>query len=1564
MKERGSGRGSESRDQRDRAIRADCRKAIQAIREHTDLRTRELPIEKHEAAMMGALEKYHAILVQAETGAGKSLDLAAMVLRSPELQKIGRIAMTQPRRDAAQAVAVGIAARHDLNFGDDVCFTTSEFRGNTQDTKIAVQTTGVLMNAFRKDPLLTSYDCVIIDEAHERDIDIDICLALLKKANQQRRLANKEPLYTVIASATIDTQKFANYIEVPDDGVFSVKGRMYPIADNFIENRRPSKRDEYDPRSHDPYREEESEVNYIQAAAEQVVNILQSTETGDILVFMPGLRSINSAMGQISSRAPRGVEVLRLHGSDRMEDRSSVLAGSETGRRRVIVSTNIAETSLTVPNIMYVVDSCRKNEMTYNSETGVHVLEDVLATRAECMQRRGRAGRINYGEYYPMLSEEQFDQLEKFPTPEIRRAEMSSVVLRLLHLGFTDIENFDFIDKPKPEAIAEALYLLEGLGLINNRTSRQLTERGEAASRLPLEPRLATMVIAAQEKGCVDEVVHIAAMTSEINSIIYIRPSREFVQDVFYILQNQLPQRIEGVLRDQAVFQNRSTPEEKRQWQRHEDLLSVLRTVSSEQSPQQSNFDSLDQTIAPVGPTLRDAERVSAAIIEYRQAALIQPESQHSDWMSLLDIVYAYKNADHRDEFAIYNGLDPNALEKVLENSKRIMKELGRFNVDISSSYKGADLLERITECVLTGYAPDHVIRQTGGRHDIEYERIDRKDNNVRIARGSRAGAKLPQLAVTLSMQEGPGQKRIGRRNEIVRFRYAAGIHPVTAAALRRAVPNRIHAKSRPGGLSENGQLLQYTSYSFVARDGSLVPLDIEAAPATTAVIVADIMKTDTWNSAFRIPNDEELFCVEANKKIVQELDLLLSLWHFGHALPTTALDFPNSSMPRNVELEEWYVAQVTGKATVAELTDVPPDFYRIPMDRYIDHTIKQKINEYFPTALKKTAFSPRIEYDFSFPEGWTELQPQATIHFGLPYEPSREEKVQFCQLTEQDIRAQLASQTLVPIDNWTLRFVVKGEQFYYYHSMDDTGDSSGPRTLEELQAIYYNADVQKQWRQEASSSVVPPQLPPDFVRSWSEESLIQLIQRNNSPQVYGIDLRNEQLIKYPSIHLMADGYVRLYVRYYPTAAEAANENTKTIEAFRQMVSEFTGVDMPVSPIVIPPPSVPQPVVPMQQPEPVARAVEPKAVPTPPTVNPFAALLGRDSPRPTTTDKTPSQPTPPPPQEEINTALQLEVDRLLPFAEQVVKGNRFDRRALDWARENRDRNPQVAIDSLTKLIAEARDSALVVASRRGESMAEVHARFDEFLKKPAVRPTTADKKPSQSPKPTLPPLTIPATPVNDRSLEALATRFSRGSRDSGPEDPMQPTPDAAAVRVVPTEAAPTEPATEQERAQLTEQLKYVEGLVGIMRSFGKPRTLGEKDRPDAAWKAHKKIHDLFEANKEILAEARLLLREPKARAVTIQGKITDLQVKFTKGLSNTLPDLEKGWDLERFSTARQFITNQLENSSDLKEYIQADMITEVDARVKCWELFTKSSVDIVAGRTDGAAIFQEFINGI
>ena len=447
-----------------------------------------LPIADRRAEILQAIRDNPVVIIAGETGSGKTTQLPKMCLEAGCGLR-GKIAVTQPRRVAALSIAHRIAEELELEYGRHIGCKI-RFRDQTSpETFIKVMTDGMLLSETQSDRDLSEYDVIVVDEAHERSLNIDFLIGYLRLLRQRR-----PELKIVITSATIDTETFSKAFD--DAPIIEVSGRMYPVEVRY--------------KPLDEGRQDSGDCTYIDAATDAVDELLRASHQGDILVFMPSERDIHETRDQIERRHYPQTEILPLFGRLSTAEQQRVFAQKD--QRRVVIATNIAETSLTIPNIRYVVDTGLARVSRYNPRTHTQRLPIEAIAQSSAEQRKGRCGRVADGTCIRLYDEKDFLTRPEFAQPEIQRANLAEVILRMIDLNLGDIERFPFIDPPQKGAIAGGFQLLHALGAIDN--NKQLTDRGRDMARLPIDPTVSRMILQARDEHALSEVLIIAAAIS------------------------------------------------------------------------------------------------------------------------------------------------------------------------------------------------------------------------------------------------------------------------------------------------------------------------------------------------------------------------------------------------------------------------------------------------------------------------------------------------------------------------------------------------------------------------------------------------------------------------------------------------------------------------------------------------------------------------------------------------------------------------------------------------------------------------------------------------------------------------------------------------------------------------------------------------------------------------------------------------------------------------------------------------------------------------------------------
>jgi ATP-dependent helicase HrpA len=454
----------------------------------------ELPVSGKRAEIAEALQKHQVIIVCGETGSGKTTQLPKICLELGRGQK-GLIGHTQPRRIAASSTAKRIAQELNSPLGEHVGFKVRFTDTLSKGASVKLMTDGILLAETQTDPLLRQYDTIIIDEAHERSLNIDFLLGYLKQLLPKRR-----DLKIIITSATIDAQRFANHFadtrgaEPKPAPVIEVSGRLYPVEVRY----RPVQDSEKD------------KDRDLMTAITDAVDELCRIGSGDVLVFLPGEREIRDAAEALRKHHPPHVEILPLFARLSAQEQERVF--KTLNARRIVLATNVAETSLTVPGIRFVVDTGLARVKRYSYRNKVEQLQIEAIAQSAANQRAGRCGRVAAGVCIRLFDEQEFNQRDKFTEPEILRSSLAAVILRMKSLRLTDVETFPFIEPPMGRAIADGYQLLQELGAMDD--ANQLTAVGRQLAKLPLDPRVGRMILAARDNQALSEVLIIAAALS------------------------------------------------------------------------------------------------------------------------------------------------------------------------------------------------------------------------------------------------------------------------------------------------------------------------------------------------------------------------------------------------------------------------------------------------------------------------------------------------------------------------------------------------------------------------------------------------------------------------------------------------------------------------------------------------------------------------------------------------------------------------------------------------------------------------------------------------------------------------------------------------------------------------------------------------------------------------------------------------------------------------------------------------------------------------------------------
>lgn len=459
---------------------------------------KSLPIYTFREELLAAIAEYQVLIIVGETGSGKTTQIPQYLHEAGYTKNGLKVGCTQPRRVAAMSVAARVAEEMGVKVGNEVGYAIRFEDATSDKTILKYMTDGMLLREFLTEPDLGAYSVLMIDEAHERTLSTDILFGLVKDIARCR-----SDLKLLISSATMDAQKFAKYFD--DAPIFNIPGRRYPVDIHYTP---------------------QPEANYLAAAVTTILQIHITQGKGDILVFLTGQEEIEAAeqnlqetARKLGSKIPELV-ICPIYASLPSELQSKIFEPTPPGARKVVLATNIAETSLTIDGIVYVIDPGFVKENVYNAHTGMESLVVTPCSRASANQRSGRAGRVGPGKCFRLYTKFAFcNELDENTTPEIQRTNLNSVVLLLKSLGIDDLMEFDFMDPPPADTLMRALGQLYALGALNDRG--QLTKTGRRMAEFPTDPMLAKSILAADKYGCVEEVLSIIAMLGEASALFY-----------------------------------------------------------------------------------------------------------------------------------------------------------------------------------------------------------------------------------------------------------------------------------------------------------------------------------------------------------------------------------------------------------------------------------------------------------------------------------------------------------------------------------------------------------------------------------------------------------------------------------------------------------------------------------------------------------------------------------------------------------------------------------------------------------------------------------------------------------------------------------------------------------------------------------------------------------------------------------------------------------------------------------------------------------------------------------
>lgn len=604
----------------------------------------DLPVSGRRDEIARAIRDHQVVIVCGETGSGKTTQLPKICLEMGRGLDGRVIGHTQPRRLAATSVAKRIAEELQSEIGDWVGYQIRFNDKTGPRSAIKLMTDGILLAESQRDPMLSRYDTIIIDEAHERSLNIDFLLGFLKQLLPRRR-----DLKLIITSATIDADRFARHFahKGKPAPVIEVSGRLYPVEILYRPIMDESQGDAEERRS--ASEEERDLMNGIVDAVQECAR----HGSGDVLVFLPGEREIREATEALEKDKPANTVILPLFARLSQAEQEQIFR-PKGNARRVVLATNVAETSLTVPGIRYVVDSGLARIKRYSWRNKVEQLRIEAVSQASANQRAGRCGRIGPGVCIRLYDEQDFKSRPPFTDPEILRSSLASVILRMKALRLDDVETFPFVEPPTGRAIADGYQILQELGALDEQ--QRLTPVGRSLAKLPVDPRVARMVLAGHEQHCLTEMLVIAAAMS--------------VQDP----RDRPMHEREAANQVHARFND-----DKSEFLSYVKLWNWLEEQSAEQGSQRKFMNSLKQAmLSPVRVReWRDVHtQLRSLVHEQRWAANPSPATYEQVHLALLTGLIG--NIGHKsEETGLYQGT--RELRFVIHPGSKLVKKAGRW---------------------------------------------------------------------------------------------------------------------------------------------------------------------------------------------------------------------------------------------------------------------------------------------------------------------------------------------------------------------------------------------------------------------------------------------------------------------------------------------------------------------------------------------------------------------------------------------------------------------------------------------------------------------------------------------------------------------------------------------------------------------------------------------------------------------------------------------------------------------------------------------------------------------
>ncbi len=656
----------------------------------------ELPISKYESKIASELRKPGNLIIIGETGSGKTTQIPLILLKEfSQFQDLtsGKIAITEPRRIAATSVAGYVAQLIGENLGQTIGYKIRFNEITSDSTKVIFMTDGILLREVQLDPLLLNYSVVMVDEAHERNINSDFLIGLLVDIQRQRKEQELVPLKIIVTSATLEKDKFIDFFHKESReelSIIEVPGKLFNVT-SFYE-----KKEVYD------YAKRATEIvkdictndrkkrkTYLQG-----VTIPQS---GDILIFMPGKGEIERtkmAILGLKNFEDMNIDIITIHGDLPIEEQNKIF--KQTNKRKVVIATNIAETSITVPGIVFVIDSGLIKVMEFNPHAGINSLITKPHAQKGLEQRKGRAGRICEGFYFGLYTEQSLKLRPEFPEPEILRSSLTQVILVMKRIGINNIYNFKFIDHPDDKNITASILELKRLGALDK--NENITAKGITMASLPIEPRLANLILEAHKHYCVETICTIAAFL-ELKPV-FLQLTEE---EIYKNLINEKLSELEG----------------------------------------EDGIKSLSDNI------LYELKEQSMKIFGEYQKAYKKFIHKNSDLFTLLNIFDSWIKNEKRPEWAISNFLSIETLDEAT-NIREELLDIAKQNNLGDRDKSTSNWKNRVEKTLVSAFKFNLLARQTNGL----YRNLVTKEKNIRIHSSSVLSESKPKYAIAFEIIE------------------------------------------------------------------------------------------------------------------------------------------------------------------------------------------------------------------------------------------------------------------------------------------------------------------------------------------------------------------------------------------------------------------------------------------------------------------------------------------------------------------------------------------------------------------------------------------------------------------------------------------------------------------------------------------------------------------------------------------------------------------------------------------------------------------------------------------